>query len=293
MRYSRGVLKERYITSSTVFLAEILKIIFSMSMIAAQTPNPVSQYQELILNSLEMSIPACVFFVQNLLAFVALQYLDPALFSVLSQLKILTTAVFSVIMLGNRINATKWRALFLVFLGIVLVQYVPPTCEGTQQTVSDVRWTGILAVIGMATCSGLSGVYTEKVLKKSENFSIWDRNFQLGFYSLVFSLIGVLTEDYETLTTKGFFYGYSFYTIGVIFITSLGGILVAVVVKSTNNITKGFVSSLSIISTSLVGHFWFEHPLTPVFCVGSAVVIISIFNYHDPSSEPPEKIAVV
>jgi len=73
----------------------------------------------------------------------------------------------------------------------------------------------------------------------------------------------------------------------------LGGILVAVVVKYTNNITKGFVSSLSIISTSLVGHFYFGHPLTLVFCVGSAVVIISIFNYHDPSSEPPKKIAVV
>ena len=38
------------------------------------------------------------------------------------QLKILTTAMFSVVMLGKQLNATKWISLVLLMGGVALVQ---------------------------------------------------------------------------------------------------------------------------------------------------------------------------
>lgn len=42
-------------------------------------------------------------------------------FTVCAQLKILTTATFSVIILGTQLTETKWRALALLVLGCILV----------------------------------------------------------------------------------------------------------------------------------------------------------------------------
>ena len=47
---------------------------------------------------------------------------------------------------------------------------------------------GFAAVLGQVTLSGFAGVYFERVLKskgQSGNLSIWDRNVQLAFFSMV------------------------------------------------------------------------------------------------------------
>ena len=44
---------------------------------------------------------------------------------------------------------------------------------------------GLLAVLGVCVCSGLAGVYFEKVIKGSPtSTSLWIRNVQLSTYSL-------------------------------------------------------------------------------------------------------------
>ena len=44
---------------------------------------------------------------------------------------------------------------------------------------------GLLAVLGVIVCSGLAGVYFEKVIKESpKTTSLWIRNVQLSIYSL-------------------------------------------------------------------------------------------------------------
>ena len=48
--------------------------------------------------------------------------LEAATFQLLSQLKILTTALFSVLLLGKTLKAAQWGALLLLTLGVALVQ---------------------------------------------------------------------------------------------------------------------------------------------------------------------------
>ena len=120
------------------------------------------------------------------------------------QLKILTSAIFSVTMLRKNITTRQWLALFLLTFGIALVQI--PSSSINAFNVSNVHSTiltpmsyqaqyGLTAVILACLLSGLAGVYFEKVLKASET-TLWVRNVQLSFFSLFPALIlGVIWKD--------------------------------------------------------------------------------------------------
>ena len=57
-----------------------------------------------------MSVPALCFVFQNFMMFVALSNLDVATSQVTYQPKLLTTAVFAMIMLGRTFTRTQWAA---------------------------------------------------------------------------------------------------------------------------------------------------------------------------------------
>jgi UDP-galactose transporter len=77
---------------------------------------------------------------------------------------------------------------------------------------------GFAATIAACCCSGLAGVYFEKILKKSE-VSLWTRNVQLGLYSIVIGLVGYYAEiSNKEQLEGGFFHGYTkltFFSISV------------------------------------------------------------------------------
>ena len=61
-----------------------------------------------------MSIPAALYCAQNNLQYVAVSNLEGPTFQLLTQLKILTTAMFSVIMLKRSLALHQWTSLFVL-----------------------------------------------------------------------------------------------------------------------------------------------------------------------------------
>lgn len=64
-------------------------------------------------------------------------------------MKILTTAVFSVLLMGRKFHARKWRALILLVLGVTLVSngsYVPGQ-EDKGDTINIEYVIGVSAVL--------------------------------------------------------------------------------------------------------------------------------------------------
>jgi UDP-sugar transporter A1/2/3 len=70
----------------------------------------------------KLSIPAILYVIQNNLQYVAASNLDVATFQVTYQMKILTTAFFSVLLLGKRLSSVKWLSLLLLAVGVGIVQ---------------------------------------------------------------------------------------------------------------------------------------------------------------------------
>lgn len=132
---------------------------------------------------LAMTVPAILYFVQNVLNYWAATFLDPATFQITAQLKILTTAIFSVIMLGTKLSLTKWSLLTMVALGVVIIQMQDYSDASASEAKN--KLVGIGCVILSSTTSGFAGIWFEKSLKGKQKVSLFLRNLQLSLFSIV------------------------------------------------------------------------------------------------------------
>ncbi|KAI7898862.1 nucleotide-sugar transporter-domain-containing protein [Cokeromyces recurvatus] len=281
MRYSRTTLPEdqpMYIASTAVFMAEIIKIItcFSVLYYQGHTLTFFHKPREI----LKMLIPSSLYALQNNLLYIALSNLEAATFQVTYQLKILSTAIFSVIMLGRTLTSTQWFALVLLMAGVTLVQSetVVTTNHSSLTEQQQNPLVGLVAVLMCCISSGFAGCYFEKILKSSIS-SMWVRNIQLALCGALFSFIAMLIGDFDLIKSNGFFQGYNALTWCVIVNQALGGLLVALVVKYADNILKGFATSISIIVSGLLSFCLFDFKPSILFIIGTGIVILSTVLY--------------
>ncbi|KAH9459638.1 hypothetical protein MJO29_010703 [Puccinia striiformis f. sp. tritici] len=240
----------------------------------------------------KLSIPAVLYVIQNNLQFVAAANLDVATFSVTYQLKILTTALCSVVMLGRQLSVKKWTALFFLAVGVALVQLQNITTTTTEpikgvkniKTDTSDRFLGFMAVTSACFTSGLAGVYFELVLKSSNKVDLWIRNIQLSLFSLIPALFTTLfTTNYDG--NDHIFSNFGVWAWATVLTQVVGGLVTALVIKFADNILKGFATSLSIILSTLAGVFIFGTPLPLGSAAGSLVVLAATFAYN--SSDDP------
>jgi UDP-sugar transporter A1/2/3 len=288
--------ESRYLTSTAIFIVEVVKLCASLSFALYDICN-VNQEKPLLGNlksllstvftgdSWKLMIPAVLYTFQSSLLYTAISNLDVATFQVNYQLKILTTALFSVKFLGKQLSSSRWLSLALLAIGIAIVQIPDPKefLNLIQMSSSPVLTEraepplkerelgkplmdaskGLLAVLAASITSGLTGVYFEKVVKDSTKISIWTRNVQLSFYSLFPALfLGVIYRDGQEIQRHGFFVGYSSMVWLTILLQVFGGIMVAICIARLDNILKNFAISVSIVCSFLVDVFVFKSPVT-------------------------------
>ncbi|XP_069568570.1 solute carrier family 35 member A3b isoform X3 [Brachyistius frenatus] len=205
MRYSRTLKEDgpRYLASSAVVSAEVLKIIACMFLVFMENNYSLQGMNQLLnevvnkpVETMKLAVPAGIYTLQNNLLYVALSNLDAATYQVTYQLKILTTALFSVSMLGKRLGLYQWLSLVLLMAGVTLVQWPTDSGGDSEQKVLSAgsQFVGLMAVLVACVSSGFAGVYFEKILKETKQ-SVWVRNIQLGLFSFVFGFIGMMLYD--------------------------------------------------------------------------------------------------
>ncbi|CAO1626625.1 unnamed protein product [Sympodiomycopsis kandeliae] len=83
-----------------------------------------------------LSFPAILYVLQNNLQYAAAENLEPAVFQTLYQLKILTTALFSRILLGKKLHRKQWIALLILAIGVAIVQVGSQSSHGGPHPLS-------------------------------------------------------------------------------------------------------------------------------------------------------------
>ncbi|MFH4973465.1 hypothetical protein AB6A40_000174 [Gnathostoma spinigerum] len=300
LRYSKTMKTDgpKYLSSTAIVVSEIVKFFTCVFVIFAQKNWDISDaysdiHTHFVVNrhdTLKVGVPALLYVIQNNLLFLALSKLDAATYQVTYQMKIITTAFFSVTLLGRKLNMVKWIALFMLTGGVALVQLpTGDTKSGDASFPHSDQVIGLVAVISACFSSGFAGVYFEKILKGTP-VSLWMRNLQLAFFSIFGAFFMVWLYDSSKVSEGGFFQGYTKITWIVIILQAYGGLVIAVVVKYADNILKGFAVSLSIILSSFIS-YWILDDFTPslTFLIGAMTVIISTFMYGYEPPKPPAK----
>lgn len=289
-----------YLASTVVLFTEVVKTSVSLILVAFEMGGAgaagaavVHQFTHNRFELMKISVPSLLYTVQNNLMFFSLLKLSAAVQQVTYQLKILTTALLSVLMLGKVLGPTKWIALFILLIGVMLVQW-PNGASGSQ--VGDSNWGPVLdydaalgfgAVLVACFTSGFASVYLEKLLKQTDA-SIWMRNVQLGVFGCLMASVVAWSQDGTRIFKDGLMQGYTSRVFCVVLTNALGGLLCAAVLKYADNILRCFSTALSIILTCLLSaSVLHEYEPEMSFIVGTVLAIAATFLY---SLGAPERI---
>ena len=139
-RYSRSVLNENWSEYEAVMMAELLKFIIASYLTIIDTDtdantninintniNSISNKKGLyrilwlIWNGKKVIVLVLGYVISNIFAYVALSRIDASVYTVLGQLKLFTTAAFSMCFLQKVISSARRRALCLLAIGCILV----------------------------------------------------------------------------------------------------------------------------------------------------------------------------
>lgn len=321
--YSKSVLGEKYNSNSIVLTNELLKLTFSalgiMFLEEKDSSEPgkytlrslnlstLQQFSYLIKKSKDLFLVAGLYFMQNALSYVTVGFLDGPLYIVINQLKVLTAAIFSVVVLGRQLTGAHWRALVMLVLAELLINNEHLTAKKAIPESYTQVTIGIVLALVQVSCSGLAGVLFERALKMRKGngpttrlqlddrenemvddskieLGVYDKNFQLAFWSILFGTVWAIGDALFKPATEdnprsGFYSGWSMWSVFLVLNTSLGGICMGFVFKYTNAIIKSFSVTVSIITSAGAMWLFFGDHLSFVFLIGTATCIISILNY--------------
>uniref|UniRef100_F1L5U2 UDP-galactose/UDP-N-acetylglucosamine transporter srf-3 n=1 Tax=Ascaris suum TaxID=6253 RepID=F1L5U2_ASCSU len=304
LRYSRARHVEKmFLSSAAVFFTELLKLLICIVVIIYEERGVTQTFSQILRqvfgnpwDTMKVCIPAMIYTIQNNLFYVGASHLEAATFMVTSQLKIFTTAIFSVIILHKRLSTTQWFALATLFVGVSIVQL--QQTSATESTFTQQRpLIGFSAVLVASLLSGFAGIYFEKILKGSAPVSVWMRNVQMAIFAIPSSLLASLVQDWRIISKEGMLYGFDSVVWTTVFWYCIGGLSVAVCIKYADNIAKNFATSVAIIISTIGSVYLFDFMPNIKFLIGTVLVIASIFLYSSSSillkifirEEPPHK----
>lgn len=144
---------------------ELVKLLFSLSMllvgfrIASRVPlRSLPAHVGGVLGCramLLMGVPGLLYYCMNQLVFISLSYLDSSTFALISQLKLITAALFGRLLIGKKLYWFQHRALLLLIIGVMLVQGGGGETQPKQNTHTD---TGSIALQPMKTSNDSSSI---------------------------------------------------------------------------------------------------------------------------------------
>lgn len=241
----------------------------------------------------KMAVPAICYSVQKNLLFLGVSNLDAGTFQVLSQGKILTTALFAVLMLQKPLNSRQIASLVLLVIGAALVQLASMDAPASETGRKDNYLTGFFAVLGSCFTSGFASIYFEWILKGRQSepttkpsYDIWVRNFQLATFASSSAALGVFLTDAKAVANDGLYQGFTPLVWFVVCLQAFGGLTVALVIKYADNILKNFATSVAIVTSVIVSVVFFGFNLTIMFAVGAAAVIAAVMLYTSDPKTP-------
>mmetsp|Transcript_10820 Transcript_10820/g.19755 ORF Transcript_10820/g.19755 Transcript_10820/m.19755 type:complete len:393 (+) Transcript_10820:129-1307(+) len=291
-RYARTAQSVKYCVPLLVLIQEVIKLVCSVLLLGQEVSFSKlgsTIDSEILMKpsmTLRLAVPAALFFLQNNCQQLANTYLPAAVFQVTYQSKTLIVAILSVIMLGRRLERFKWLGIAGLAVGVGLVQSSKSSDDKSKDADPYTLMVGLGYVLTAACCSGFANVYFEKMVKhngKSSNIaetkkpSVWVRNIQLAMFTIGLALpVVFFSSDFEMLDP---WRGFTPWVVALGFNNSLGGLLVAVIVKYANNILKGFSNALSTVLATLISIPLFGFKTGMPFSFGVVLVIWSTLVY--------------
>lgn len=261
-------------------------------------------------SSMPMAVPALTYAIMNMMSYKALELIDATVFAMVAQLKIVSTALFSWPVLGRKQSPAQWRAITVLTLAVTIITYQrgAKRQNGVQTEVSLSFMLGVGLTVIEISLSGWINTYFERYLKDG-CFSVWGRNLQLGFWSVLVYICVQLSPSTSALSAarsgsaptvtfasilEQFSSGWVALMRPVPFMLIIlgggGGLLVAFAIKHADAVMKSMATAFSLVIVVLGEVAFLGAGLDPVICLASAVALLGLQIYQDAPKLQPQSL---
>ncbi|XP_060607229.1 probable UDP-sugar transporter protein SLC35A4 [Ruditapes philippinarum] len=271
-------------SGSVVLLIEFTKLVTSCVLYIPEFVKGGYRLPKVPLISLiSFSVPAVLYMFNNNVALYMQLQMDPTTFQVLNNLKIATTALLYKLIIKREITRPQWIALGLLTLAGICDSYggfVEQKLDHHSLPIF-ITVTGLLMMFMYCSISGFAAVFTEYLLKKRKSTSLPLQNILLYAYGTFLNALTLLwqTNTYEG-EDKGFFQGFTVYTWLIVLTQASNGLIMSVVMKHGSNLTRLFIISGGMLTSTILSVFVFGTVINVFFIIAAMLVVSAIFLYH-------------
>ncbi|KAG0210109.1 hypothetical protein BGX28_009650 [Mortierella sp. GBA30] len=240
------------------------------------------------------AVPGAIYFFNNNLTFILLSLMPAPTYVVLSNLKILTTGLFSFLFLHRMLTTIQWISLGILFLSTAVSQI--DLEKGLSLSIS---LQAFLLMVLFCSLSAAASVFSEYVMK--ERFakeSIHLQNMKLYMFGILFNGITYVVTPSATEATagaggvsaqeSGFFSDMAPIHFMIIMAYASLGLVTSAIIKFSGSITKVYASSMSMFFAALVSWLLLNDQLSLLFLVGCFGCCYALHLYYRVPSSPSQ-----
>eukprot|EP00485_Elphidium_margaritaceum_P024271 CAMPEP_0202712804 /NCGR_PEP_ID=MMETSP1385-20130828/45992_1 /ASSEMBLY_ACC=CAM_ASM_000861 /TAXON_ID=933848 /ORGANISM="Elphidium margaritaceum" /LENGTH=324 /DNA_ID=CAMNT_0049372963 /DNA_START=35 /DNA_END=1009 /DNA_ORIENTATION=+ len=280
------------ITSSIVLIQECIKIVGCALVLLLSGQMSQIACSWTLRSSLQVSlIPAIIYGMQNVLAFYAYLQLDPLIFNLINQSKIIFAAIFLKLILDKTPTLRQIFALSILFVCSLFLAIDAKSNSRKQFDEADRDTTsGLIAVCIASIMSGLAGTLSQKALQaQNEPRNSLLFSIELALYGILFSALRLYAEDWlniwdgELIATRGFFHQLDYTVLIPVTVSSVGGIGVGLIAKYTSIIHKSYAIICGILLSGVLRWWLYATPMSSTMYIAIPMVMFSLYLNADPS----------
>ncbi|KAG0048182.1 hypothetical protein BGZ83_006812 [Gryganskiella cystojenkinii] len=236
------------------------------------------------------AVPGAIYFFNNNLTFVLLSLMPAPTYVVLSNLKILTTGLFSYLFLHRLLTTPQWISLGILFLSTAVSQI--DLEKGLSLSISV---QAFMLMILFCSLSAFASVFSEYVMKERfSKESIHLQNMKLYMFGILFNGFTYLlapaplsnggTTTLPSAEERGFWSDMAPIHFMIIMAYASLGLVTSAIIKFSGSITKVYASSMSMFFAALVSWLLLNDQLTVLFFVGCFGCCYALHLYYRASS---------
>ncbi|KAF9355887.1 hypothetical protein BGX26_005998 [Mortierella sp. AD094] len=226
------------------------------------------------------AVPGAIYFFNNNLTFVLLSLMPAPTYVVLSNLKILTTGLFSFLFLNRILTTPQWVSLGILFLSTAVSQV-----DLEKGLSLSIPIHAFLLMILFCSLSAAASVFSEYVMKERfANESIHLQNMKLYMFGILFNgftyMITPPMSETATGVSSSFFSDMAPIHYMIIMAYASLGLVTSAIIKFSGSITKVYASSMSMFFAALVSWLLMNDQLTVLFFVGCFGCCFALHLYY-------------
>jgi len=288
---AKNCIAQGTLTSSLVFGTECVKVVACLFILRGRSHvfHTWNARESLV----AAGLPSVTYVVQNYCIQIAYQSLDPVVFNVLNQTKVLFTALFAYLIASRKQSPIQCIALALVTVAAILVSMPSDNNAGgkAKREGEAEPITGVGCVLVAAALSGIGSGITEWATR-SQRRDNYLQSLEMASIGCLIVVVNVsLGLADERAWREGLFTKWTWLTLLPVLSQALGGVVVGIITKIAGGVRKILATISGLCLTCLLQQMIYGKlpPATTLLAVPLVATGIYLHASYPPAKEDDYK----